>query len=315
VIASNSSHVYAAGGLLGSRSSRSARLRGPTWMPMQSAMRRRTERMGSCDQCRVEIQRIVQVGGRLALHLSGGRIRALVEPSASSCAGRIADVDSLGPLGRCVASEREQARARRHTASTSNPSVYAFGDAVATSPKLSRLRLRRAGIRPEHRRRARTSPITRAFRPASFTVPGARERRPISSRRRAKDRVAPRSTRAHGASGRTYAETAPGRKCWSTNTDRIIGVPYLGARQRGRSHRALAISPRITAAEIRTWSTVPEPSCGISRCWGRGEIAHPHDRASVGVRTLPFIDSAGMRYAAAEDQRPIAPCQRAKRAR
>jgi glutathione reductase (NADPH) len=154
-----------------------------------------------------------------------------------------------------VASEAGRIALDAQLHSTSNPAVYACGDAVAASPQLSpvatyegRIVGRNIVEGPKH------SPDYASIPACVFTVPAlaavgltqaAAEEQGIACRAEVNDLT-------NWLSGRTYAETAAWAKVLIDNkTDRIIGAHVLGHAGEELIHLfALAMKHGITAGEI-----------------------------------------------------------------
>jgi glutathione reductase (NADPH) len=190
------------------------------------------------------------------LYEEGGSEHALEADRVVNGAGRIADVDGLDLAAGNIASNRGQIGLDASLRSTSNTSVYACGDAVATSPQLSpiatyegRMVGRNIVEGPKH------IPDYASIPACVFTVPAlasvgltqaAAEEKGIAFRVEVNDV-------RNWLSGRTYAETAAWTKVLiDRQTDRIIGAHILGHAGEELIHIfALAMQHGITAAEIR----------------------------------------------------------------
>jgi glutathione reductase (NADPH) len=154
-----------------------------------------------------------------------------------------------------VASEGGRIALDAHLRSTSNPAVYASGDAVATHPQLSPIATYEGRIvgrnivdGPTH------SPDYASIPACVFTVPTlasvgltqeAAEKKGIEVRVAVNDMH-------NWLSGRTYAETAAWAKVLiDKRTDRIIGAHILGHAGEELIHIfALAMKHGITASEV-----------------------------------------------------------------
>jgi len=220
-------------------------------------LHRETERIGVTVHTGVNIQRIDHRGDRLrVIYDEGGSERAIEADRVINGAGRIADIDSLDLSAGNVASDQGRLALDAHLRSTSNTSVYACGDAVATSPQLSPVATYEGRIvgsnivdGPRH------TPDYRSVPACVFTVPAlasvgltqsAAEESGLEFRVEANDM-------RNWLSGRTYAETAAWAKVLvDKQTDRIIGAHILGHAGEELIHIfALAMKHGITAGDIK----------------------------------------------------------------
>jgi glutathione reductase (NADPH) len=257
VIALEFSHVYARAGAGVTILEMLPRLLANMDADAVAQLRSETERIGVAIHAGVEIQRIEQVGDRLrVIYQEGGSERSVEAHRVVNGAGRIADVDSLDLAAGGVASDREQIALDAYLRSTTNPAVYACGDAVATSPQLSPIATYEGRVVGRNIVEGPKQVPDYASIPACvFTVPAlasvgltqaAAEERGIEFRAEVNDV-------RNWLSGRTYAETAAWAKVLvDKQTDRIIGAHILGHAGEELIHIfALAMKHGITAAEIR----------------------------------------------------------------
>jgi len=216
-----------------------------------------TERIGVAIHTGVEIQRIEQAGDRLrVICQQDGSEHAIEADRVVNGAGRIADLDSLDlPAGQVV-SHHGGIMLDAQLRSTSNTSVYACGDAVATSPQLSpiatyegRLVGRNIVDGPKH------TPDYASIPACVFTVPALASvglTQAAAEQKGGEFRVEVNDMR-DWLSGRTYAETAAWAKVLADKpTDRIIGAHILGHASEELIHVfALAMKQGITASDVK----------------------------------------------------------------
>jgi glutathione reductase (NADPH) len=257
VIALEFSHVYARAGARVTILEMLPRLLINMDADAVAQLRKETERIGVTVHTGVNIQRIDRSGDRLRVIFDeGGSERAIEADRVVNGAGRIADVDSLDlPTGN-VASDHGRLALDAHLRSTSNTSVYACGDAVATSAQLSPIATYEGRIvgsnivdGPTH------TPDYGSIPACVFTVPAlasvgltqsAAEERGLDVRAEVNDL-------RNWLSGRTYAESAAWVKVLvDKHTDRIIGAHILGHAGEELIHIfALAMKHGITAGDIK----------------------------------------------------------------
>jgi glutathione reductase (NADPH) len=222
VIALEFSHVYARAGARVTILEMLPRLLANMDADAVAQLHSETERIGVAIHNGVDIQRVERAGDRLrVIFETGGSAHEIIADRIVNGAGRVPDIDGLDfPVGR-VAAEHGGIVLDANLRSTSNPIVYACGDAVATSPQLSPIATYEGRIvgrnivdGPKH------TPDYASIPACVFTLPAlasvgltqaAAEEQGIESRVEVNDM-------RNWLSGRTYAETAGGRKCWSTNT-------------------------------------------------------------------------------------------------
>ena len=166
-------------------------------------------------------------------------------------AGRVANVDGLGK----VRSERRRIALDAYLRSTSNPAVYACGDAVATSPQLSPIATYEGRIVGRNIVEGAAHTPDYASIPACvFTVPALASvglTEAAAEERGIEFRVAVNEMH-NWLSGRTYAETGAWAKVLiDKRTDRIVGAHILGHAGEELIHIfALAMKHGITASEV-----------------------------------------------------------------
>jgi glutathione reductase (NADPH) len=138
VIALEFSHVYARAGARVTILEMLPRLLANMDADAVAQLHGETERIGVAIHTGVEIQRIERTEDRLrVIYQEGGAEGAIEADRVVSGAGRIADVDGLDLAAGNIASDRGQIALDASLRATSNTSVHACGDAVATSPQLS----------------------------------------------------------------------------------------------------------------------------------------------------------------------------------
>jgi glutathione reductase (NADPH) len=217
VIALEFSHVYARAGAHVTILEMLPRLLANMDADAAAQLRGETERIGVAIRTGVEIRRIERAGDRLrVIYEEGGSQRALEADRVVNGAGRIADVDGLDLATGNIASDRGQIALDASLRSTSNTSVYACGDAVATSPRLSpiatyegRMVGRNIVEGPKYIPDYASIPVCVFTVPALASVgltQAAAQETGIGFRVEVNDLRS-------WLSGRTYAETAAGRKC------------------------------------------------------------------------------------------------------
>jgi glutathione reductase (NADPH) len=256
VIALEFSHVYARAGTRVTILEVLPRLLTNMDADAVAQLRSATERIGIAIHTGVEIRRIDRAGDRLrVIYEEGGSERAIEADRVVTGAGRIADIDGLDLAAGQVASQNGRIALDAHLRSTSNPTVYACGDAVATHPQLSPIATYEGRIvgrnivdGPTH------SPDYASIPACVFTVPAlasvgltqeAAEEKGIECRVAVNDMH-------NWLSGRTYAETAAWAKVLiDKGTDRIVGAHILGHAGEELIHIfALAMKHGITASEV-----------------------------------------------------------------
>jgi glutathione reductase (NADPH) len=197
------------------------------------------------------------VGDRLrVIYEQDGSEHAIEADRVVNGAGRIADLDGLDlPAGQVV-SDHGGITLDAQLRSTSNTSVCACGDAVATSPQLSpiatyegRLVGRNIVDSPKH------TPDYASIPACVFTVPALASvglTQAAADEKGVEFRVEVNDMR-DWLSGRTYAETAAWAKVLVDKpTDRIIGAHILGHASEELIHVfALAMKHGITAGDIK----------------------------------------------------------------
>jgi glutathione reductase (NADPH) len=257
VIALEFSHVYARAGARVTILEVLPRLLANMDADAVAQLRGETQRIGVAIYTGVEIRRIERAGDRLrVLYEEGGSEHALEADRVVNGAGRIADVGGLDLAAGNIASDRGQIGLDASLRSTSNTSVYACGDAVATSPQLSpiatyegRMVGRNIVEGPKH------IPDYASIPACVFTVPALASvglTQAAAEEKGIEFGVAVNDVR-NWLSGRTYAETAAWTKVLvDKQTDRIIGAHIFGHAGEELIHIfALAMQHGITAAEIR----------------------------------------------------------------
>jgi glutathione reductase (NADPH) len=257
VIALEFSHVYARSGTKVTILEMLPRLLNNMDGDAVARLHRETERIGVTVHAGVNIQRIDHGGDRLRVIFDeGGSERAIEADRVVNGAGRIADVDHLDLSAGKVASDHGRLTLDAHLRSTSNTSVYACGDAVATSPQLSPIATYEGRIvgsnivdGPMH------TPDYRSIPACVFTVPALASVGLTQSAAEEKGldfRVETNDMR-NWLSGRTYAETDAWAKVLiDKHTDRIIGAHILGHAGEELIHIfALAMKHGITAGDIK----------------------------------------------------------------
>src|SRR6202011_570684 len=220
-------------------------------------LRSEAERIGDEIYAGAEHHQIEQAGDWLrVIYQEGGSERSVAAHRVVNGAGRIADVDSLDLAAGGVASECEQIALDAYLRSTSNPAVYACGDAVATSPQVSPIATYEGRVvgrnivdGPLH------VPDYASIPSCVFTVPAlasvgltqaASEEKGIEVRAVVNDMH-------EWLSGRTYAETSAWAKVLiDQKTDCIVGAHLVGHAGEELIHIfALAMKYSITASEVR----------------------------------------------------------------
>jgi pyruvate/2-oxoglutarate dehydrogenase complex dihydrolipoamide dehydrogenase (E3) component len=100
-------------------------------------LHRETERLGVAIHTSVE-ERIEPAGDRFGIVFrAGGSEQTIEVDRVVNGAGLVADLDGIDLAAGNIALGRGQISLDAHLRSTSNPAVFACGDAVATSPQLS----------------------------------------------------------------------------------------------------------------------------------------------------------------------------------
>ena len=220
-------------------------------------LHRETERIGVKVRTGVHIQRINRGGDRLrVIYDEAGSERAVEADCVVNGAGRIADVDGLDLSAGNVASDHGRLALDAHLRSTSNATVYACGDVVATSPQLSPIATYEGRIvgsnivdGPTH------TPDYGSIPACVFTVPALASVRLTQSaaKERGLDFRVEANDMRNWLSGRTYAESAAWAKVLvDKHTDCIIGAHILGHAGEELIHIfALAMKHDITAGGIK----------------------------------------------------------------
>jgi glutathione reductase (NADPH) len=217
---------------------------------------RETRRIGVDARAGVRIERIEKVGRRLRVAFAAdGAEETVVADRVVNGAGRVADLAGLDLAAGDVAVERGRVVTDGYFRSSSNPAVYACGDALAGKPQLSPIathegRLIGEAIAGSERRKPDYASIPACLYtvPALATV-GMTE---AAARDNGLDvRVEIRDMR-DWLSGRTYAETV----AWSKivierESDRVVGAHIVGHAGDELIHLfALAMRHGITAGAL-----------------------------------------------------------------
>ena len=217
-----------------------------------------TERIGVAVHTGVEVQRIERAGERLrVVYTEGGSERAIEADRVVNGAGRVADVDGIDLAAGHVASEGGRVALDAYLRSTSNPAVYACGDAVATSAQLSPIATYEGRIVGRNIvDGAKHKPDYASIPACVFTVPAlasvgltqaaAAEEQGIELRVEVNDMKG-------WLSGRTYAESSAWAKVLiDKRTDRIVGAHILGHAGEELIHIfALAMKHGIAAGDVK----------------------------------------------------------------
>src|SRR5205823_2225470 len=92
-----------------------------------------TCKIGADIQLRTEVNGIEKTGDRLLVHASSnGEQRVFEADLVVHGAGRGPDIENLNLIAAQVESEKHGVKVNRYLQSTSNPSVYAAGDAASS---------------------------------------------------------------------------------------------------------------------------------------------------------------------------------------
>src|SRR4029077_3491948 len=138
VIALEFSHVYIRAGVKVTILEALPRLLANMDADAVAQSRRETERIGITIHTGVEVQRIDQSRDRLrVVYGEGGSEHTVEAERVVNGAGRVANVDGLDLAAGNVTAERGRIAHDAYLRSTSNPSVYVCGDAVAGHAQLS----------------------------------------------------------------------------------------------------------------------------------------------------------------------------------
>jgi glutathione reductase (NADPH) len=256
VIALEFSHVYARAGVQVTILEMLPRLLANMDADAVAQLRSETEQIGVAIHTGVDIQRIERAGDRLrVIYDEGGSERVIEADRVVNGAGRIADVGDLDLSAGQVASEHGRIALDAVLRSTSNPTVYVCGDAVATSPQLSPIATYEGRIvgrnivdGPTH------TPDYSSIPACLFTVPALASvglTQADAEEKGIEFRVAINDMR-NWLSGRTYAESAAWAKVLiDKRSNAIIGAHILGHAGEELIHIfALAMKHGITAGEI-----------------------------------------------------------------
>ena len=257
VIALEFSHVYARAGAQVTILEMLPRLLTNMDADAVAQLHRETERIGITVHTGVNIHRIDRGRDRLrVIFAEDGAERAIEADRVVNGAGRIADIDGLDLSAGNVASDHGRLALDAHLRSTSNTSVYACGDAVATSAQLSPIATYEGRIvgsnivdGPTH------MPDYGSIPACVFTVPALASVRLTQSaaKERGLDFRVEANDMRNWLSGRTYAESAAWAKVLvDKHTDRIVGAHLLGHAGEELIHIfALAMKHGITAGDIK----------------------------------------------------------------
>jgi glutathione reductase (NADPH) len=257
VIALEFSHVYARAGAQVTILEMLPRLLDNFDADAVAQLRGETERIGVAIHTGVEVQRIDQSGDRLrVVYGEGGSEHTVEAERVVNGAGRVAHVDGLDLAAGNVTAERGRIAHDAYLRSTSNPSVYVCGDAVAGHAQLSPIATYEGRIvgrnivdGPKH------APDYTGVPSCVFTVPAlagvgltqaGAEEKGIEFRASVNDMH-------EWLSGRTYAETTAWAKVLiEEKTDRIVGAHILGHAGEELIHIfALAMKHNIAAGAVR----------------------------------------------------------------
>jgi glutathione reductase (NADPH) len=257
VIALEFSHVYARAGSRVTILEMLPRLLTTMDADAVAQLHSATERIGVAIHTGVKIQQIERAGDHLrVIYQEAGSEHAIEVDRVVNGAGRIADLDGLDlPAGQ-VASEGGRISLDAHLRSTSNPAVFACGDAVATSPQLSPIATYEGRIvgrnivdGPKHAPDYVTVPA------CVFTVPALASvgHTQAAAEEQGIELCVEVNDMWNWLSGRTYAETAAWAKVLVEKyTDRIVGAHILGRAGEELIHIfALAMKHGITAGDVK----------------------------------------------------------------
>ena len=257
VIALEFSHVYARAGTKVTILELAPRLLPGLDADAVAQLHLASEALGITIETGVKIQSVTKTNGMVHVaYEKGGESRTVAAVRAVNGAGRIADVEQLDLDAGGVAHEGVRISIDAFLRSTSNPSVYVCGDALATTPQLSpvatyegRLVGRNIVEGPKH------VPAYAAIPGCVYTLPelasvGLSE---ASARDKGLDFRVSTNDMVGWLNARTYAETAAWSKVLVENgSERIIGAHILGHSGGELIHTfALAMAHGITATQLR----------------------------------------------------------------
>jgi glutathione reductase (NADPH) len=219
-------------------------------------LRAATERIGVAIHTGVTIEQVQENGGRLrVVYRQDGSERAIEAERVVNAAGRVAAVDGLDLAVGGVETAAGRLALDPHLRSTSNPAVWACGDAVAETAQLSPIATYEGRIVGRNIVEGpRLTPDYASIPSCVFTVPALASVGLTQAAAEAKGiavRVA--SNDLHEwLSGRTYAEDAAWAKVLIDRvSDRIVGAHILGHAGEELIHVfALAMRHNITATQI-----------------------------------------------------------------
>ena len=203
-----------------------------------------------------EVRRLDRAtGGLRVVYQEGGSERTVEAERVVNGAGSVANIDGLDLVAGKVGAERGRIALDAHLRSTSNPAVYACGDAVAETAQLSPIATYEGPIVGRNIvDGAKHTPDYTGIPACVFTVPALASvgLTQAAAKEQGIDlRLVVNDMRAW-LSGRTYAEAAAWAKVLiDKRTDRIIGAHLVGHAGEELIHIfALAMKHDITAGDL-----------------------------------------------------------------
>jgi glutathione reductase (NADPH) len=220
-------------------------------------IRAESTRIGIRIRTGVDVKRIEPANGRLRVIFTHDGIEYAAEADrVVNGAGRVANVDDLDLAAGKVEHSNGRIAVDRHLRSTSNPRVYACGDAVPISPQLSPIATYEGDIVGRNIVEGpKYSPDYGSMATSVYTVPALAavgDTEAAAKQKRLAIRV--HSNDMHDwLSARTYAETVAWSKIIVDEvTDRILGAHFVGhAGQELVNLFGLAMRYGITASQIK----------------------------------------------------------------
>jgi glutathione reductase (NADPH) len=216
------------------------------------------QRIGIDERANIKVIGIERVGERLRVVFEeDGKEQAIEVDRVINGAGRVANLDRLDLEAGGIATERGRIRTDAYLHSTSNPTAWACGDALAGKAQLSPIATYEGSIVGNNiAGLPARSPNYSVIPSCVFTVPtlatvGLSE---AAARERGLELRVETNDIASWLSGQTYGETAAWAKVIvDKNTDLVLGAHLIGHGGDELIHLfAMAMRHKITAAEMKS---------------------------------------------------------------
>jgi len=257
VIAMEFSHVYARAGSKVTILEAMPRLLPRVDADAVATLQGESERIGITVKTGVDVHEIERVGDRVRVHFShDGERQSIDADRAVNGTGRVANVGGLDLAAGNVSHDGAAVAVDGHLRSTSNPSVWIGGDALATTPQLSPVATYEGRIIGQNIvNGASVQPDYQVIPQSIYTVPalssvGLSEDEAVKAGRDVEVKV---SDMSGWFSGKSYAETVAWAKTLvDRETDRVVGAHLVGHQGEDLIHLfSLAMQHGITASQLK----------------------------------------------------------------